>query len=236
MIPHMRERLGASSSPREIEEVKDMVEKLDLVGLPLGEGKWTWSNSKKNPSWSRIEHFLVSNGLLMQLVGLSRTVLNRPTSDHFPICLVPEGIIWGPNFLRLDNKWLKVEGFKNLVGRVWEQTRVDGTASFILAAKLKTLKEEIKKWAREEGNLERKGSENFKEIAALDSMEMEGSLDEEGRARRESLKIETATIMNMEAISWRQKGSKKWLKEGDRNTKYFHSMTNFKRKNNCGRT
>lgn len=38
--------------------------------------------------------------------------------------------------------------------------------------------------------------------------------------------------MSLEAIFWRQKAREKWLKGGDRNTKYFDSMTNYRRKNN----
>lgn len=70
MILHMRERTGASTSLREIEEFRDMINKLDLVDLPLEGGKWTRSNSREIPSRSRIDCFLISNSLLLQLAGL----------------------------------------------------------------------------------------------------------------------------------------------------------------------
>lgn len=120
-----------------------------------------------------------------------------------------------------------------MVGRVWGQNSVRGTGSFIFAAKLKVLKEEIKKWAsEEEGKIERRVSDNFKELTELDSKDAVEGLDEEDRATREAIKGEIATFMNMKKISWRQKTREKWLKEGDRNAKYFHSLANFRRKNN----
>ena len=37
----------------------------------------------------------------------------------------------------------------------------------------------------------------------------------------------------MEEISWRQKSRELWLKDGDRNTGYFHRMANAHRRRNC---
>ena len=37
----------------------------------------------------------------------------------------------------------------------------------------------------------------------------------------------------MEEISWRQKSRELWLKEGNRNTGYFHRMANAHRRRNC---
>ena len=37
----------------------------------------------------------------------------------------------------------------------------------------------------------------------------------------------------IEEISWRQKSRKVWLREGDKNTGFFHKMTNSHRRRNC---
>ena len=37
----------------------------------------------------------------------------------------------------------------------------------------------------------------------------------------------------LEEISWRQKSRETWLKEGDRNTGFFHRMANAHRRRNC---
>lgn len=45
-------------------------------------------------------------------------------------------------------------------------------------------------------------------------------------------KKEIAHNLNLEAISWRQKVKEKWLIDGDRNTKFFHCLANYRRKCN----
>ena len=37
----------------------------------------------------------------------------------------------------------------------------------------------------------------------------------------------------MEEISWRQKSRETWLKEGDKNTGFFHKMANSNKMRNC---
>lgn len=232
MVLYSNKRSGEGTTATEIEEFREGVDKFNLVDLRLLGGRWTWSNSREQPSWSRIDQFFISNKLLMQLARLSQKVLNRPISDHFPICLIPEGITWGPGIFRLDNKWLRVDSFKELAANVWQQSRVKGTVSFQLAYKLKALKNKIEEWRIEEGKIERTISDNLKEIELLDLKEMEGNIGENGRERRENIKKVLTLNMHLEAISWKQKVREKWLCEGDRNTRYFHSMTNYRRKNN----
>lgn len=128
-------------------------EKLDRVGLmdmPLVGGQWTWSNLQRPPSWSRIDHFLLSPTLLLKLAGACQNLLPRLTLDHFPICLEVEGIQWGSVPFRCDNKWLGIDRFRQLVEEVWNNSVVQGKANYKIATKLKSLKEAIKTWSKEE--------------------------------------------------------------------------------------
>lgn len=70
------------------------------------------------------------------------------------------------------------------------------------------------------------------ELESLDSVEEVGGVDEETVVRREKLKVDLAAVMHMEEINWRQNFRAKWVKEGDRNTKYFHSLASRHRRKN----
>jgi hypothetical protein len=41
-------------------EFSDFIFEQGLMNLPLAGGTFTWSNNQENPSWSRLDRFLVS--------------------------------------------------------------------------------------------------------------------------------------------------------------------------------
>lgn len=95
---------------------------------------------------------------------------------------------------------------------------------------MKVLKEAIRKWTTEEKEKENEAIENvLKNIEDLDTREGEEGLSMDEAERREALKVDLARNLNLEEISWRWKSREKWLKEGDKNTKYFHCLGSHKR-------
>ena len=65
--------------------------------------------------------------------------------------------------------WLKTDGFKDRVHSWWNQYSFSGTPSFVLAKKLKALKEDIIQWNRSEfGNVERQKKELLETLKLLD--------------------------------------------------------------------
>ena len=70
-------------------------------------------------------------------------------------------------------------------------------------------------------------------VAFWDTQEKIRLLSMEEMEARKEAKGDFEKWALMEEISWRQKSKEVWLREGDRNTGFFHKMANSHRRKNC---
>ena len=183
---------------------------------------------------SRLDRFLVSPEWESQCNRVIQRRLPRPVSDHFPIMLDSEGVRTGPIPFRFELMWLKHEGFKETLKGWWQNLQFHGTFSFILSAKLKALKGLLKTWNREVfGKVETHKKDALSRVSFWDEIEKERGLGLEEAEERAKAKDDFKRWALLEETSWRQKSRETWLKEGDRNTGFFHRMANAHRRRNC---
>ncbi|XP_075655074.1 uncharacterized protein LOC142625274 [Castanea sativa] len=198
------ERLGGSRLTPAMENFSEFIEELSLIDLPLEGGSYTWSSSSDLPSMSRIDRALVSYDWEDHYPDVIQRVLPSPISDHFPILVEAGGILRGKS-----------------------------TPSFVLAKKLKALKEDIIQWnCNEFGNVVRKKKELLEALKLLDAKEGVNGLFEVEIGERVVLRSQIQNLLSLEEVSWRQKSRMLCIKEGDNNTKFFHKMANSRRRYN----
>ena len=103
----------------------------------------------------------------------------------------------------------------------------------MLAKKLQALKYNLKRWNKETlGNVSARKDAALEKLNYWDSLERLGALSKEDRSSQRITKDEFSHCVILEEISWRQKSRALWLKKGYNNTKFFHRMTNARKRGN----
>ena len=95
---------------------------------------------------------------------------------------------------------------------------------------MKFLKSPIKNWNNEVfGNVDRKIAE-FEEVAVVDTRIDDGLGSEVDWARRKALMWQLDKWYKRRADFWRQLAKERYFKEIDKNSKYFHTIANMKKR------
>ncbi|GJZ85929.1 RNA-directed DNA polymerase, eukaryota [Tanacetum coccineum] len=94
-----------------------------LVEVPLGGCAFTWCHKSGN-KMSKLDRFLISEGLMGMCPNISAITLDRYLSDHRPILLREVCHDYGPIPFRVFHYWFEWEGFDELVKDTWSKSTI----------------------------------------------------------------------------------------------------------------
>ena len=170
-FPGERNRDGRLTGPKR--RFSQVIEDLELKDLTLRGGTFTWRGGLGNQRMARLDRFLVLEDLDMFFGGVNQSILPNLTFDHFPILLYGgDRPSKGPMPFRLENMWLKEEGFHSLIADWWTSFDYQGSRSYVVMEKLKALKVKLKIWNKEIfSNVEERKKEALQKIVLWDDIE-----------------------------------------------------------------
>ena len=204
-----------------------------LVDLPLRGRSFTRYRGDGR-SMSRIDRFLLSENWSLTWPNCIQMALSRGLSDHCPLDLSIDTENWGPKPVRMLKCWADFPGYNSFVRDTWRSFQLSGWGSFVLKEKLKLLKVALRDWHhRHSKNLPAWILSLKDKIASLDLKEESSVLSDHEIQELHGLSEDLFSLSRVNSsICWQQ-SRVQWLKEGDANSKFFHSVMSGKRSRNA---
>jgi len=182
---------------------------------------------------SRIDRFLITKEWCSAWPNCMQVAQLRCLSDHCPLILFVDEENWGPRPSWFLKCWSDTPGYKQFVTDKWKTLQVEGWGGYVLKEKFKLIKLALKEWHTSHAqNLSAKiaslkdrlaefdGKEEVEELTDAECVELHGV----------SANIHSLSILN-NSICWQQSRNQ-WLREGDANSKFFHSVMTSRRRHN----
>ncbi|XP_074266753.1 uncharacterized protein LOC141590036 [Silene latifolia] len=195
---------------------------------------FTWNNKQKPEDriYSMIDRFLVNKAWCDSFNDLYAHVLPEGLFDHTPCILKSINQGQGKRCFKYYNMWGGSKKFLPIVRENWNKSS-SGTPMFRLAKNLKNLKSKLKRLNKEgysdienAANILQKQVKEMQEVINKYPTNMQ-IISEEYEA---TLKLQELTKAKESFLS--QKSKHEWIKEGDANSSYFHSMLKRRRNMN----
>ncbi|GAU12549.1 hypothetical protein TSUD_182630 [Trifolium subterraneum] len=185
-------------------------------------------------SMSRLDKFLLSGEWCLTWPNCTQVAWMKGLSDHCPLILAANEEEWGPRPSRMLNCWKDVPDYNIFVKDKWNSFQVDGWGGFVLKERFKMIKSALKDWHKTHTQNLPSRIESLQDRAAvLDVKGGEDDLSNEEISELHGITSDIHSLSRLNAsICWQQSRSR-WLKEGDANSKYFHSVLANRRRGNA---
>jgi ribonuclease HI len=218
---------------RQMKEFRNVLDDCGMLDLGFRGSPFTWCNNRDPPNttWVRLDRGVATVDWINKFGGARLEHLDVTNSDHKCLHLELEPCNQ-PHSLRkpfrFEEIWTSDSGCESTIQTAWDK-RCDGTAMFQVWSKLKNCKKGLGNWSRQSfGNVTRQLAQKRQQLKEAEADAIQG----DGLGRMKSLKSEVNFLLEKEERMWRQRSRTSWLKDGDRNTRYFHGQASQRRRRN----
>jgi exonuclease III len=224
------DRSNQNHTQHEMRQFQAEVHNLELIDLTLKGRKFTWSSERENPTFVRLDRFLISTDWAQIYPNTTQRALPHATSDHCPILCMSQTKFPCPNTFKIENFWLHMTDFTSMVVTYWQQQSMAHNPNQ-LHKKLIGLRQRIIQWKRSNTTVWKKQMNTCLEcLQWLDTQAEQRRLNAIERFLRPIFKERFQQLADQEEHRWKQRAKRDWIKLGDRNTRYFHQLASQQKK------
>lgn len=206
---------------------RSAVNDCNLHDLPLEGYQFTWFKSLGTPRAveERLDRVLHSSSWISLFPSARLLNLVAATSDHSPILLKleQENYIHPKRSFRFENSWLLDQSLADMVDENWHYYPANN-----ILQKLKYCVDDMEAWSKT-------NTPNFCSAANKLRRELDAircGNDHRSDASITNIQNKLSCVLLQEDRYWKQRSKVFWLKDGDKNNKFFHASASARRKRN----
>ncbi|GJY41330.1 putative RNA-directed DNA polymerase, eukaryota, reverse transcriptase zinc-binding domain protein [Tanacetum coccineum] len=231
-VRRMEERWGSTFNVNGARAFNNFISNSGLVDLQLEGYTFTWAHPSAT-KMSKLDRFLVTDGLLSLFPHVSAACLDRHLSDHRPILLREVFTDYGATPFRFYHSWFSFQGFEHMVTNTWNSTILNDSNRMIrFKKKLQILKKEIRVYVADQKKKQLARVNDLKsKLSDIDRILDQGGVNDDLLLSRTECMNNLQDVKAVDARDSIQKAKIQWAVEGDENSKFFHGIVNRKRAN-----
>jgi hypothetical protein len=227
------EKFGIIKMPRkQLKDFQDCIEDCEIFDLGFSGPKYTWSNKRDDSHFTqeRLDRAMVNSEWIDLFPNGNVEVLAACNSDHLPLLVSLEEAKQRHKsrngHFRYEARWGLHKENKDIIKKIWQVKVPSQNAWHWVLNKIDRSKKAMTVWRRKIAKEGDRGiTEKVENLMRLQ--------EEEGMSMQREINLHQAevnAIMEEEELKWKQLAKEHWLKNGDKNTKYFHANVNQKRR------
>jgi type II secretory pathway component PulJ len=219
-------------SERLMMDFREVLSHCDLHDIGFIGAPWNFDNKRKGDQnvKVRLDRAVASPSWSTLFSGHRPCHIISSRSEHCPILLTADeasGCRSYKPIRRYEVVWEREPSLAAAVEEAWSR-RIPGSGLGAIEESLNDIMKNLQRWRKTHFKSIPKELERKRDMLAV----LRPLTDDASVAARIGLEKEMDELFYIEEIMWMQRSRVAWLREGDRNTKYFHRRASWRRRKN----